>query len=57
MQLLSEKEKNDLAHLVSTMVSYSITYKNTKSDLRHEVADYSTLSFDPPISDFIKFKV
>ncbi|XP_054805256.1 uncharacterized protein LOC129308225 isoform X1 [Prosopis cineraria] len=60
-QLLSDKEKNDLAQLVSTMVSYSVTYKNMKSDmlpnsLRHEVADHLTLSFDPPICDFINFK-
>ncbi|KAK4266311.1 hypothetical protein QN277_027254 [Acacia crassicarpa] len=61
LQLLSDKEKNDLAQLVSTMVSYSVTYKNMKSDmvpnsLRHEVADHLTLSFDPPICEFINFK-
>ncbi|KAK2971059.1 hypothetical protein RJ640_003251 [Escallonia rubra] len=60
--LLSDKEKNDLAQLVNTMVSYSVTYKNMKSDplpgnQRHEVAlDVSVLSFDPPIGDFINFK-
>lgn len=63
LHLLSEKEKNDLDQLVSTMVSYSITYKNVKSDslssnLRQEMAtDTLTLTFDPPISDFINFKV
>ncbi|GAV66147.1 AAA domain-containing protein [Cephalotus follicularis] len=62
MHLLSEKEKNDLAQLISTMVSYSVTYKNMKSDrlssnLGHEAAiDASALSFDPPIGDFINFK-
>lgn len=62
LHLLSEKEKNDLDQLVSTMVSYSITYKNVKSDslssnLRQEMAtDTLTLTFDPPISDFINFK-
>ncbi|KAL6343050.1 hypothetical protein AAG906_017862 [Vitis piasezkii] len=30
--LLSEKERNDLAQLINVMVSYSITYKNMKSD-------------------------
>ncbi|XP_024047055.1 chromosome transmission fidelity protein 18 homolog isoform X2 [Citrus clementina] len=60
--LLSAKEKNDLAQLVSAMVSYSLTYKNTKSDpllnnLGNEVShDVSTLSFDPPINEFITFK-
>ncbi|KAM3756299.1 hypothetical protein ACB098_02G101700 [Castanea mollissima] len=61
-QLLSEREKNDLSQLVSTMVSYSITYKNVKSDPlsinpRHEAtSDASLISFDPPINDFINFK-
>ncbi|KAE8076222.1 hypothetical protein FH972_014885 [Carpinus fangiana] len=62
LQLLSEREKNDLAQLVSTMVSYSITYKSVKSEPlpnnpRHEaVSDTSSLSFNPPINDFINFK-
>lgn len=62
LQLLSDKEKNDLAQLVSKMVSYAITYKTVKSDmlpqtLKCEVADGLTLSLVPPISDFINFKV
>lgn len=63
LQLLSEREKNDLAQLVSTMVSYAITYKNVKSDPlpikpRHESAlEASSLSFDPSIDDFVGFKV
>ncbi|KAG6731295.1 hypothetical protein I3842_01G122700 [Carya illinoinensis] len=62
LQLLSEREKNDLAQLVSTMVSYAITYKNVKSDPlpikpRHESAlEASSLSFDPSIDDFVGFK-
>ncbi|KAK8468143.1 hypothetical protein PHAVU_007G235800 [Phaseolus vulgaris] len=61
LQLLSDKEKNDLAQLVSKMVSYAITYKTVKSDmlpqtLKCEVADGLTLSLVPPISDFINFK-
>ncbi|KAM2991742.1 hypothetical protein FF2_044061 [Malus domestica] len=61
LHLLSEKEKNDLAQLVSTMVSYSIAHRSMKADLlpsnpRHEAADASSLSFDPPINDFINFK-
>ncbi|RZB42836.1 chromosome transmission fidelity protein 18 homolog isoform X1 [Glycine soja] len=60
-QLLSDKEQNDLAQLVSTMVSYTITYKTLKSDIlpqtqRCEVADGLALSLVPPISDFINFK-
>ncbi|XP_021822992.1 chromosome transmission fidelity protein 18 homolog isoform X2 [Prunus avium] len=59
--LLSEMEKNDLAQLVSTMVSYSITHRSMKSNtlpsnLGHEAAGASALSFDPPIGDFINFK-
>ncbi|KAF1897159.1 hypothetical protein Lal_00034862 [Lupinus albus] len=61
LQLLSDKEKNDLNQLVSTMVSYAITYKAKKSDmllnnLRHEVADDLVMSLVPPISDFINFQ-
>ncbi|KAL6971104.1 hypothetical protein U1Q18_030786 [Sarracenia purpurea var. burkii] len=62
VHLLSEKEKSDMAQLVNTMVSYSITYKNLKSDplpstLRDQaVLDASILSFDPPIADLINFK-
>ncbi|XP_057959172.1 uncharacterized protein LOC131151778 isoform X2 [Malania oleifera] len=60
--LLSAKEKNDLAQLVGTMVSYSVTYKNMKSNphsgthINEAALDSSALSFDPPIADFIKFK-
>ncbi|KAF8388368.1 hypothetical protein HHK36_027034 [Tetracentron sinense] len=62
LHLLSEREKDDLAQLVDTMVSYSITYKNMKleplpSTPRHEATlDASALSFEPPITDFINFK-
>ncbi|QCE05592.1 chromosome transmission fidelity protein 18 [Vigna unguiculata] len=61
LQLLSDTEKNDLAQLVSKMVSYAITYKTVKSDMLHqtlksELADGLALSFVPPISDFINFK-
>lgn len=62
MQLLSDKEKNDLAQLVSTMVSYAITYKKMKSDmlpntLKYGVKDELTLSLVPSISNFLNFKV
>ncbi|XWS35110.1 hypothetical protein CRYUN_Cryun21dG0098100 [Craigia yunnanensis] len=62
LHLLSETEKNNLAQLVNVMVSYSITYKNMKSDslsgnLGHEaVLDASALSFEPPIGEFITYK-
>ncbi|XP_038981046.1 chromosome transmission fidelity protein 18 homolog [Phoenix dactylifera] len=62
LHLLSEKEKDDLAHLVDTMVSYSITYKNSKSEPSQKVHKYgavpdaSVLCFDPPVDDFVKFK-
>ncbi|XXG39699.1 hypothetical protein AAC387_Pa01g0590 [Persea americana] len=62
LHLLSEREKDDLAQLVDTMVSYSITYKNLKfepqpSMQRHEEAsDAPVLSFDPPIGDFVNYK-
>ncbi|KAG8636856.1 hypothetical protein MANES_15G051466v8 [Manihot esculenta] len=62
LHLLSQKDKNDLAQLVSTMVSYSVTYKNVKSSPLSSNQEYeatldaSALSFDPPICDFINFK-
>ncbi|XVF38043.1 hypothetical protein REPUB_Repub20aG0063800 [Reevesia pubescens] len=62
LHLLSETEKNNLAQLVNVMVSYSITYKNMKSDslsnnLGNEaVLDASALSFEPPIGEFITYK-
>ncbi|WJX17347.1 hypothetical protein P8452_07276 [Trifolium repens] len=61
LQLLSDKEKNDIAQLVSTMVSYAITYKKMKSDalpntLKYEVADELSLSLVPSIGNFINFK-
>lgn len=60
--MLSENEKNDLHQLVSKMVSYSITYKNVKlnplsSDRSNEASDTLGLAFDPPIADFVNFKV
>ncbi|KAF8015991.1 hypothetical protein BT93_H1517 [Corymbia citriodora subsp. variegata] len=61
MHLLSEKEKNDLNQLVSTMVSYSITYKNTNSgplgNLKEEaISDSSSFGFDPPFHNYVNFK-
>ncbi|CAL1384459.1 unnamed protein product [Linum trigynum] len=62
LHLLSEKEKNDMDQLVNTMVSYSVTYKNVRPNLlsskpeQEAAADASTLSFDPPITEFINFK-
>ncbi|KAL3639772.1 hypothetical protein CASFOL_014740 [Castilleja foliolosa] len=59
LHLLSENDKRDLGQLVNNMVSYAITYKNIQLDhtLRHEDAlDATTLSFDPPLSEFIHFK-
>ncbi|XP_043720453.1 chromosome transmission fidelity protein 18 homolog [Telopea speciosissima] len=62
LHLLSEREKDDVAQLVDTMVSYSITYKNMKTEPlpstpRLEGAlDTLALSFEPPIKGFINFK-
>lgn len=62
--MLSDKEKSDIGQLVTSMVSYAITYKhkNIMPDrpvtLRHEDAlDATTLSLDPPLGEFIHFKV
>ncbi|KAL6344282.1 hypothetical protein AAG906_037850 [Vitis piasezkii] len=55
LHLLSEKERNDLAQLINAMVSYSITYKNMKSDpllstqLHEAASDGLSLSFDPQL--------
>ena len=63
LHLLSERERNDLAQLINAMVSYSITYKNMKFDplpgtqLHEAASDGLSLSFDPPIADFVTFKV
>lgn len=62
LNLLSEREKDELVQLVDTMVSYSVTYRNTKfvpqekanlSVVPHEV---SSLSLYPPINDVINFE-
>lgn len=62
LNLLSEREKDELVQLVDTMVSYSVTYRNTKfapqerantSVVPHDVP---SLSLYPPISDVINFK-
>ena len=63
LHLLSDKERNKLAQLVSTMVDYSLTYKHKKSSPltkypRHDEAmDASLLCLEPPIQDFVSFKV
>ncbi|KAL7081345.1 hypothetical protein ACP275_14G034300 [Erythranthe tilingii] len=61
LHLLSDKEKNELGQLVNNMVSYALTFKNVKSDrsvtFRHDdSSDATTLSLDPPLSEFIHFK-
>lgn len=63
LHLLTEKEKNDLAQLVDTMVSYSITYRASKPESLQKIhkygaaVDVSELSFDPAIDDFVRFQV
>ncbi|CAO2822484.1 unnamed protein product [Amaranthus hypochondriacus] len=58
VHLLSEKEKNDLAQLINTMVSLSLTYKSTNSNkvMNDDMMDSSPLNLDPPIQDFMTFK-
>lgn len=64
LHLLTDKEKNDLAQLVDTMVSYSIKYGISKQEPVQKihkyragaVSDVSELSFDPPIDEFVKFQ-
>ncbi|KAL6907517.1 hypothetical protein ACP4OV_002556 [Aristida adscensionis] len=62
LNLLSEREKDDLVQLVDTMVSYSVTYKNAKFAPQERANgpvvsnDVPTLCFDPPINDVINFK-
>ncbi|VAI07450.1 unnamed protein product [Triticum turgidum subsp. durum] len=63
LNLMSEREKNELVQLVDTMVAYSVTYKNTKFEPQERAngsivpMDIPSLSFDPPINDIISFKV
>ncbi|CAA0165036.1 unnamed protein product [Arabidopsis thaliana] len=60
--LLSDRQKEQLAGLVMLMCSYSLTYKNVKSDpvlssLREDAAsDALVLALDPHLFDFINFK-
>ncbi|EFH68497.1 AAA-type ATPase family protein [Arabidopsis lyrata subsp. lyrata] len=60
--LLSDRQKDQLAGLVMLMCSYSLTYKNVKSDpvlsnLRDDAAsDALVLALDPHLFDFINFK-
>ncbi|KAH7672890.1 chromosome transmission fidelity protein 18 [Dioscorea alata] len=63
LHLLSEREKDDLAQLVDTMVLYSLTYKNSKPEPAQKLfnklgasADALVPSLDPPINDFTNFK-
>ncbi|XBH56961.1 hypothetical protein VPH35_078664 [Triticum aestivum] len=62
LNLMSEREKNELVQLVDTMVAYSVTYKNTKFEPQERAngsivpMDIPSLSFDPPINDIISFK-
>lgn len=63
MHLLSESEKNDLTWLVSRMVSYCISYRGSSSELQprnlklEATIDANALIFDPPIGDYVSFKV
>uniref|UniRef100_A0A0E0KBM9 AAA+ ATPase domain-containing protein n=1 Tax=Oryza punctata TaxID=4537 RepID=A0A0E0KBM9_ORYPU len=63
LNLLSEREKDELVQLVDTMVSYSITYRNTKLEPQERISgsmvssDVPSLSLDPAINDIINFKV
>ena len=63
LNLLSEREKDELVQLVDTMVSYSVTYRNTKfapqerANISVVPHDVPSLSLYPPISDVINFKV
>ncbi|GAB2221775.1 hypothetical protein Drorol1_Dr00012963 [Drosera rotundifolia] len=62
IQLLSDREKTDLAQLVSTMVAYCVSYKSTKSDSlmnnssNKGAIDTFSLSFDPPIEALTIFE-
>ncbi|WOL00712.1 chromosome transmission fidelity protein [Canna indica] len=62
LHLLSEREKDDLCQLVDTMVSFSITYKNSKPDPLDKTPKYGAttdtlpLTLDPPVHDYVNFK-
>uniref|UniRef100_K4A5L2 AAA+ ATPase domain-containing protein n=1 Tax=Setaria italica TaxID=4555 RepID=K4A5L2_SETIT len=62
LNLLSQREKDELVQLVDTMVSYSVTYRNTKfapqerANISVVPHDVPSLSFHPPFSDIINFK-
>ncbi|KAG0496766.1 hypothetical protein HPP92_001457 [Vanilla planifolia] len=48
LHLFSEREKDDLAQLVDTMVTYSLTYKNSR-DENLQVPDKPGSTFDVPV--------
>uniref|UniRef100_A0A0A9F116 Uncharacterized protein n=1 Tax=Arundo donax TaxID=35708 RepID=A0A0A9F116_ARUDO len=62
MNLLSERDKEELVQLVDTMVSYSVTYKNKMPQPQERANvpalshDVPSLCFEPPINDVINFK-
>ncbi|KAF8718808.1 hypothetical protein HU200_025114 [Digitaria exilis] len=62
LNLLSEREKDELVELIDTMASYSVTYRNTKfapqerANMSVAPHDVPSLSLYPSISDVINFK-
>ena len=58
MNLLSEKEKEDLFQVVDTMVSYSINYKKQSKPGYGSSSDASpAFNLDPPLDELVNFKV
>ena len=59
-QLLSPKEKDEVAQLVDTMLGFGISYRHPKPGMlkaNHSMEGQSALALDPPIDNLVKFKV
>lgn len=59
-QLLTAKEKDEVAQLVNTMLGFGISYKHPKPGqfkLDYGMEGLSALSLSPPIDTLVKFKV
>jgi hypothetical protein len=59
-QLLTPKEKDEVAQLVDTMLGFGISYRHPKPGMyqaNYGIERESALALDPPIDTLVKFKV
>lgn len=58
-QLLSQSEKEEMSHLVDTMIGYGINYKISKNGTSssNSFMESDGPVFEPPIHKLVQFKV